>query len=189
MPLDGEACGFDADPNQPLGEYLTVWLAEKELNLKPTTFVRYRDYVTNDLVPGLGSIRLDGLGHRQISAFGRRQLAAGRGKTTLYRCLATLSSALGHAVRQYRLSCNAARPSVLPQPRSPERVVWTAEEAARFLKHCHATDPLMADLCELLIGTGMRKGEVLGLHWDDVHLDEGVLYVRYTLSAVNNTRW
>jgi integrase len=37
-------------------------------------------------------------------------------------------------------------------------------------------------------GTGMRKGEALGLHWADVHLDEGVLYVRYTLSIVDNNR-
>ncbi|WP_425429027.1 hypothetical protein [Streptomyces vietnamensis] len=34
----------------------------------------------------------------------------------------------------------------------------------------------------------MRKGEALGLHWDDVHLNEGVLYVHCTLSAVDNNR-
>ncbi|WAP61114.1 hypothetical protein [Streptomyces sp. S465] len=34
----------------------------------------------------------------------------------------------------------------------------------------------------------MRKGEALGLHWADVHTDEQVLYVRYTLSAINNSR-
>ncbi|MFF7656650.1 site-specific integrase [Streptomyces sp. NPDC007983] len=34
----------------------------------------------------------------------------------------------------------------------------------------------------------MRKGEALALHWHDVHLNEGVLYVRYTLSAINNAR-
>ncbi|WP_314612589.1 site-specific integrase [Streptomyces stackebrandtii] len=46
----------------------------------------------------------------------------------------------------------------------------------------------MADLFEFLIGTGMREGETLGLHWDDVHLAEGVLYVRCTLSAIDNNR-
>ncbi|GAA1711999.1 site-specific integrase [Streptomyces yatensis] len=46
----------------------------------------------------------------------------------------------------------------------------------------------MADFVEVLIGTGMRKGEALGLHWTDVHLDEQVLYVRYALSAINNSR-
>lgn len=44
----------------------------------------------------------------------------------------------------------------------------------------------MADLFEFLIGTGMRKGEALGLHWVDVHLAKRVLYVRCTLSAIDN---
>lgn len=34
--------------------------------------------------------------------------------------------------------------------------------------------------------TGIRKGEALGLHWNDVHLDRGVLYVRCRLSAIDN---
>ncbi|MGA6160937.1 tyrosine-type recombinase/integrase [Stenotrophomonas sp. NPDC087984] len=136
----------------------------------------------------MGALMLDELGHRHIAGFVHTQLAAGRGRVTVYRCLATLSSALGDAVRQHRLTHNPARPAVLPRPAAAERRIWTAEEAARFLRYCHQADPLIADLCELLIGTGMRKGEALALHWHDVHLDEGVLYVRYTLSAINNAR-
>jgi integrase len=41
---------------------------------------------------------------------------------------------------------------------------------------------------ELIIGTGLRKGEALALHWDDVDLDHGVLYVRWTLSAIDNNK-
>ena len=39
----------------------------------------------------------------------------------------------------------------------------------------------------MIIGTGLRKGEALGLHWADVHLDEHLLFVRYTLTNINNT--
>jgi integrase len=39
----------------------------------------------------------------------------------------------------------------------------------------------------VLIGTGLRKGEALGLHWADIDLDQRVLFVRYTLSNINNT--
>ncbi|MCF2533634.1 site-specific integrase [Yinghuangia soli] len=188
MMVDGNTHGFDGDPHQTVAAYLRDWLAEKELVLKPTTFVRYRDYVRNDLIPALGGIRLDELKHRHIRGFVRRQRKAGRGKVTLNRCLATLSSALTDAVKQRRLRFNPTRPTMLPRPQAPERMVWTAEETVRFLNHSHQADPFMADLCEVIIGTGMRRGEVLGLHWEDVHFDDHVLYVRHTLSAVDNSR-
>lgn len=186
--LEGEASGFNADPNQSVADYLTAWLAAKALVLKPTTMARYRDYVHNDLAPAFGTLKLDELGHRHIAAFATGELAADRGQTTLYRCLATLSSALGDAYRQHRLPHNPASPPALHRPPSPERRIWTADEAVRFLQHCHHADPDMADLFEFLIGTGMRKGEALGLHWHDVHLPEHVLYVRCTLSAIDNNR-
>ncbi|MFE2443948.1 tyrosine-type recombinase/integrase [Streptomyces sp. NPDC059426] len=186
--LEGEDGGFSADPNQTVADYLTTWLTAKALVLKPTTMARYRNYVTADLIPALGQVRLDDLGYSHIAGFVHTQLAHGRGKVTVHRCLATLSSALGDAVKHHRLSHNPARPTIIPRPPSVERRIWTRNEATHFLRYCHAADPLMADLVEVLIGTGMRKGEALGLHWADVHLPEGMLFIRCTLSAVDNNR-
>ncbi|WP_063782061.1 site-specific integrase [Streptomyces sp. WM6373] len=140
--------------------------------------------MTSSLPSGISSSTQ--LAHRHISAYVTCQLAAGRGRTTLYRCLATLSSALGDAVRQRRLPHNPASPPFPRRPAAPERRIWTAKEAVRFLAYCHQADPEMADLFEFLIGTGLRKGEALGLHWNDVHLDQGVFHVRCTLSAIDN---
>ncbi|MGW4385398.1 hypothetical protein [Streptomyces sp. NPDC004685] len=125
--------GFDADPNQRVADYLNSRLSAKDLVLKPTTTARYRDYVRNDLIPGFGTLRLEQLGHRHIAAFATNQLTTGRSKVTLSRCLATLSSPLGDAVRQHRLPHNPASPPVLRRPPSPERRIWTPEQAARFL--------------------------------------------------------
>jgi integrase len=186
--LQGHAAGFTADPNQTVADYLTAWLEAKNLVLKPTTMVRYRDHVTRDLIPALGQIPLDDLGHPHIAALVHTQLAAGRGKVTVHRILATLSSALGDAVRQHRIPSNPARPTLIPRPAAAERRIWTLPEATRFLDYAHSTDPLFADLVEVLIGTGLRKGEALGLHWKDVHLDQHTLFVRYTLSAIDNNQ-
>jgi integrase len=56
-----------------------------------------------------------------------------------------------------------------------------------FLRYCTSVADPLAPLYELILGTGMRKGEALALHWSDVHLDERVLFVRYTLSNINNS--
>ncbi|MEV4740928.1 tyrosine-type recombinase/integrase [Streptomyces sp. NPDC049555] len=182
------AGGFLADPNQTVADYLTSWLQAKAMSLKPTTTVRYHHYVVDDLIPALGKVKLDDLGYGPIAAFVRAQLADGRGPVTVHRILATLSSALGEAVRHHRLDHNPARPTIIPRPAATERHIWTVDEAVAFLRYCHTADPLMADLVEVLVGTGIRKGEALALRWDDVHFDKRVLYIHTTLSAIDNNR-
>ena len=58
-----------------------------------------------------------------------------------------------------------------------ERQPWTAAQAVASLDHCHRADDRLTDLFELAIGTGMRRGEALALHWFDVDLATRVLNV------------
>jgi integrase len=132
-------------------------------------------------------MRLDALNHQHIALFIHDQLAAGRGPVTLRRCVATLSSALTDAVRQRRLAHNPARYVLVPRPPKYEPACWSPSEAARFLRHCHDHDDPLTDLFEVIIGTGLRKGEALALHWDDISLDDHVAFIRHTLSNINNT--
>jgi integrase len=182
-----ERAGVHTDDQQTVADYLADWIEHKAHSLKPTTMARYRDYVTKDLSPALGAIRLEELTHHHIAAWIREQLAHGRGSVTVHRCIATLSSALGDAVRQHRLLHNPARFANIPRPRRQDRVCWSPTEAATFLRHCAAVADPLTDFFELIICTGMRKGEALALHWSDVDLDARVLFVRWTLSNINNT--
>src|SRR5207237_731819 len=59
---------------------------------------------------------------------------------------------------------------------------WSAQEVRTFLDHV-ASDRLAAAWL-LAVSTGMRKGEILGLRWEDVDFDEGRLFVCQTLIAV-----
>jgi integrase len=182
-----ERAGIHIDDRQTVAEYLEAWLEVKQHSLKPTTMVRYHDYVHKDLSPALGPIRLEELTHHHVAAFVSTQLAAGRGRVTIHRCVATLSSALTDAVRHHRLIHNPARYANILRPRAAEQACWTPEQAVTFLRHCAKTHDPLAELYELIICTGMRKGEALALHWADVDLDANILFVRYTLSNINNT--
>ncbi|MCS7484571.1 site-specific integrase [Umezawaea endophytica] len=122
-----------------------------------------------------------------MELFVHDQLASGRGHVTLRRCVATLSSALGDAVRQHRLAHNAAEYTSVCRPTKYERACWSPAQAACFLRYCTQQNDPLTDLYELIIGTGLRRGEALALHWADVHFDDHVLFVRHTLSNIDNS--
>ncbi|WP_345143920.1 tyrosine-type recombinase/integrase [Dactylosporangium darangshiense] len=92
------------------------------------------------------------------------------------------------AVRHRRLAFNAARYAAIPKPAAADLPCWIAFEAASFLRYCRDVGDPLTELFELLVATGMRKGEALGLHWADVDLAGRVLFVRHTLVAVDNRR-
>ena len=78
----------------------------------------------------------------------------------MHRCIATLSSALTDAVRHHRLIHNPARYANIPRPRTA-RMCWTPTQAMTFLPStCSQTRDPLAELYELILCTGMRKGEV-----------------------------
>lgn len=69
-----------------------------------------------------------------------------------------------------------------------ERGGWGVAEGVAFLAHVADAADRDAELFELLIGTGMRKGEALALRWSDVDLLRRVAHVQRTLSVVDNSR-
>lgn len=96
--------------------------------------------------------------------------------------MVTLRQALKAGVAWRRLSWNPATqvpmPQVLPSPMAP----WTAAELSAFL--ATAEGDRFHPIFVLLVSTGMRRGEVLGLRWADVDLDAGRLAVRHTIGRV-----
>ncbi len=90
-----------------------------------------------------------------------------------------LKSALEHAVREDDLPRNVARNVKSPAPRPRRFKPFTASEARQFL-HAASSDRLHA-LYELALRTGLRKGELLGLHWDDLDLDSGTASIHRSL--------
>jgi len=88
---------------------------------------------------------------------------------------ALLRVALQHAVREDVIPRNVAKLVQVPTSRAPEFRPLDAQEARNLLKA--RADRLYA----VALGLGLRRGEALGLAWDDVDLERGVLRVRQTL--------
>ncbi|SCD86199.1 Site-specific recombinase XerD [Streptomyces sp. BvitLS-983] len=94
-----------------------------------------------------------------------------------------LKSALGHAVREDEIPRNVAR-NVRTGTSRPRRFEpLTADEARQFLSTTRGHR--LHALFELALHTGLRKGELLGLHWEDLDLDAGTAAIRRTLQRTS----
>jgi integrase len=166
-----------------LAAFLEGWLADVvRLSVRPKTSVSYRSIVRLHLAPGLGEIPLTELRPGEVQAYLNAKAASGLAPRTVAYHRNVLRQALGHAERTELVGRNVAR-LALP-PRIPRREVrpLSPEEARTFLAAI-AGERLEA-LYLVALGAGLRQGEILGLRWSDVDLDEGTIRVHQALQRV-----
>ncbi|MDF3140661.1 MULTISPECIES: site-specific integrase [unclassified Streptomyces] len=198
-----------ATADSTVSAYLTYWLNGVAVHhLRENTTTRYAAAIRLHLNPGLGSKKLARLTTRDVRTFldGLRtacQCCAQERDTDRRRCCAigqcckkqlspltvtyvhaVLKSALEHAVREDELPRNVARNVKTTTPRPRRFQPLTATEARQFLQS--AADDRLHALYELALRTGLRKGELLGLHWEDLDPDGGTATIHRSLQRTRS---
>jgi len=169
-----------------VGEYLDTWLTGKHA-LKPKTIALYRDIADNYLIPHLGDIKLLELRAQHLDRMYAAITLGRRGRplspSTIRRVHAVLRSALNTAVKR-RLIPYSPADHIELAPENPKRPKpWTVAEARQFLEQVEPDR--LAPLYELILATGMRRGEAVGLRWEDVDFDDGALLVIQQITEVH----
>src|SRR5215467_10574349 len=153
-----------------LGPYLGYWLENfVKRNRRPATYNLYEMIVRIYLVPGLGGRKLGSLTVPMVQEFLNRRLQKGDSIRKVQVMRTVLSAALTRAVREELIVRNVARLAELPQWQRGRIRPWAADEARAFLAAARP-DPLYTAFV-LLILYGLRRGEVLGLRWDDIDFE------------------
>jgi integrase len=179
--------GQDVTAAITVGAWLDEWLAGKR-RLRENTARSYRGHVDLYLRPHLGHVRLDQLRVTHVSRMFDVILTGNSGRdrpvgpVTLHRIRATLRAALNGAIRRRLINTNVAALVELPEATRPTVRVWSPGHAGRFLDRIG--DDRLAPLYHLVIVSGLRRGEVCGLRWEDVDLDTGTLRVSQQLVSV-----
>ncbi|MEV7830412.1 tyrosine-type recombinase/integrase [Streptomyces subrutilus] len=159
-----------------LSEWLPYWLDNiVKPHRKRTTFAKYETHVRLYLVPLLGSKRLESLGVADV----RRSLAQLQKKTsaaTAKESHRVLRTALTAACREELVSRNVATLVEPPKVDSREMDPWSLQETLNFLAAAR-TDPLYPAFV-IAIALGFRRGEIVGLRWENVDLDKREIRVR-----------
>ncbi|HRE00398.1 MAG TPA: site-specific integrase, partial [Ilumatobacteraceae bacterium] len=177
-----------------LGDYLIErWLPTKRAQLRFSTFDSYTRNVRNHVVPRIGNIPLQKLTPEDLDQFYATLLTEGKlnGKKgglsvkTVRYIHTIIRKALADAQRKGSVQRNVAdladAPKLSSAPRRPMKV-WTAEQLRDFLDGI--TEHRMYPTIYLAASTGMRRGEVLGIRWEDIDLDGLRLSVRNSVLNV-----
>lgn len=168
------------------------WLPAIESGLRKSTFQGYHSAICSHVIPRLGEMRLQALTSDGLNAFyatllkeGRRDGKGGLSPKTVHNVHVMLHKALHDAVRWNHLPRNVAEFSDPPRQTSSGKAMrtWTPEELRNFLRFVE-NDPLFAAWV-LSASTGMRRGEVLGLRWQDIDFDRRRLAICQTIISID----
>ena len=173
---------------QTFGDYLReTWLPAIRSTVRPSTYDSYarniRIHVATKPIAGvaLQQVQASMLNALYADLIGGEHRRALSPRTVSY-IHTILHRAFRDAVRWNLLARNPSDVADPPKARAAEQVrerTWTGAEVARFLRSTSASR--YSILWRLLATTGMRRGEALGLGWDDVDLSAGRLSINRTL--------
>ena len=171
------------DERETVTEFLASWLRNTvEPSARPSTFRTYEYLIRVHIAPALGRNFLTKLDVREVQAFLNAKASEGLSPQTVGHMRAVLRAALNDALRWGLIHRNAA--SLADPPRIPRKaVIAMSPEDARRIVVAVQGDRLEA-VYVLALASGLRQGEVLGLHWSDVDLDSRTLTVQGALQRV-----
>jgi integrase len=209
--LKGDSVNGIAVPDRlmTVGEYLDHWLRQVEDAKRATTHRGYESAVRLHIVPVLGSKRLDKLTGADV----RRLIAVCRSKClccvngydrhrpaeekccSVGKCCrrtpskrqiqfvhAVLRNALSSAERDELVTRNVAKLVQIPTPRYRVGKGLAVTDVTKLL--AEARNTRLYGLYVVAATLGLRRGELLGLRWEDLDLQRGTLTVAQTVQRV-----
>ena len=174
-------------PEMAFGDWLTYWYENhSKPKIRPTTQETYESRIRLHIIPEIGSIPLNKLTQNDLQQFYGRLKKSGRKRFTdkygeglsdrmVRMCHATCRSALEKAVQDGLIRVNPAIGCKLPPKKAREMQVLTRDELQRFLIQAKFEGYYEVFLLDL--ATGLRRGELMALQWDDLNFKTGVLNV------------
>lgn len=168
---------------QTVGQFLERWLEDvARPRLRPKTYHSYAQLVRLHLAPTLGHHQLSKLAPQQVQAMMNAKLASGLSPRTVQYLRAVLRRAIGQALKWGLVSRNVVLLTDPPRVTRPEIATLTPVQARAFLDAVKGAR--LESLYAVALALGLRQGEALGLRWQDVDFDGGVLHVRVALQRV-----
>lgn len=180
-----------------VGQWLDVWFEYyAKIKVRPSSHKTYEGYIKNHIKPNIGNIPLTKLTTLDLQRMYQKLLTEGRveriesqnrpkglSPKTVRNLNQIISSAMKLAMDQRLISKNPADGCALPKVEHKEMQTLPVEQLNAFLMEAKKTGTF--EMYYIDLATGLRRGELLGLKWQDVDLDNGIIHVRRQVGRIN----
>jgi len=194
-----EAKGLDAAKvgRYTVGQWMEVWFEHyAKVKVRPSSHQTYRGYIDNHIKPNIGKIPLEKLTSLELQKFYKKLLTSGRvdrieskkqskglSPKTVRNIHQIIASAVKLAKEQKIIASDPTEGCALPKLEHREMKTLPVEQLQSFLRE--AKDSGVFELYYLELATGLRRGELLGLKWEDIDLERGDLQVKRQIARID----
>ena len=170
-------------------EYANNWFETfKKPKLKPTTLQGYRSNMRKHLFPAFGDLRLDTITPETVQTFLNER--ADLAKNTVHTMFVLFSEIMDSAFEDRLIPSNPAKSKriSIPSTKKTERKALSPTQLKAIIREIaeKLTDETERRLISLMLFTGMRRGEILGLRWDDIDFEQKLITVNRAVSYTTN---
>ena len=166
-----------SESNILLKDFITKWFNEYKINtISTNTITNYKSRMDTHIIPKLGSYQLNKITNMIVQDFYNSLINEGAKASSAKKIMETLSNCLKYAKKNkliYNLPTDIERISV----EKPKIEFWHKDEVDFFLNELKDDYLYTPILIELL--TGLRLGELCGLRWIDIDLNNRYLTVTH----------
>ncbi len=181
------------DSNMTLGQWLDKWLNDyMAMTIRESTMSSYRSIITHYIKPQLGDKKIGDVTtadvqkmYNYLKKHGRLEVHWDKGKelsdATVRGVHMMLHQAMDAAVREKLIVKNPTNGTVIPKANYAPKQILTEEQLEKFLAVVNE-DPWWRDFFYTELTTGMRRGEICGLRWQDFDEKTGRLTIRRSVT-------
>lgn len=180
-----------------LAQWMHLWYENfAKINLRPASHKTYEGYMKNHINPNIGDIPLAKLTTFDLQKFYKKLLTEGRvqrtesknkplglSAKTVRNINQLISSSLDAAKAQKLILDNPTNGCTLPKVERQEMLTLSANQLEKFFAEAKETG--VYELYYIELATGLRRGELLGLKWEDIDFTEATLKIRRQVLRIN----
>ena len=180
-----------------VGQWMDVWFENcAKLKVRPSSHQTYKGYIENHIKPYIGSIPLNQLTSLDLQKLYKKLLNKGRverkeskeqpkglSAKTVRNINQVISSAMEFAKSQKLIRNNPTDGCSLPKAEHKEMQTLSAEQLSAFFTE--AKESGVYEFYYIALATGLRRGELLGLKWQDIDFENGILHIHRQVSRID----